>query len=123
MSSAMNSRKRTIWFLACLLLIFAAVAMLVTWPFLRAIASAVILAVIFHPVYQWVLRRISGRRGLASLIVTLAIIAIFLGPVTFILLKAASEAVAAAQRLSRLSAEQGGFAAFVAAMLDRPLHF
>lgn len=119
----MNSRKTTIWFLAVLLLIFAAVAILVTWPFLRAIASAVIVAVIFHPAYRWVLRKTSGRRGLASILMTLGIIVLFLGPVTFILLKATNEALAAAQRLSRISAEQGGLAAFATAMLDRPLHF
>lgn len=119
----MNSRKTTIWFLASLLLIFSAVAIFVTWPFLRAIASAIIVAVIFYPAYEWVLRKTAGRRGLAAILVTLGLVVVFLGPVTFILLRATSEAIAAAQRLSRLSVEQGGLTAFVSAMLDRPLHF
>jgi predicted PurR-regulated permease PerM len=119
----MNSRKTTIWFLACLLLLFAAVAVLVTWPFLRAIASAVIVAVIFYPVFERVLRWSKGRRGWASLFTTLGIVVVFLVPVAFILLKATSEAIGAAQHLNRLSAEQGGFTMFIAAMLERPLHF
>jgi predicted PurR-regulated permease PerM len=119
----MNSRKTTIWFLACLLLLFAAVAVFVTWPFLRAIASAVIVAVIFYPAFEHVLRWSGGRRGWASLFTTLGIVVVFLVPVAFILLKATSEAIAVAQHLNRLSAEQGGFTLFVAAMLERPLHF
>lgn len=119
----MNSRKTTIWFLACLLLLFAAVAVLVTWPFLRAIASAVIVAVIFYPVFERVLRWSKGRRGWASLYTTLGIVVVFLVPVALILLKATSEAISVAQRLTRLSAEQGGFTQFVSAMLERPLHF
>jgi predicted PurR-regulated permease PerM len=111
------------WFLFALLLLFAAGALIVTWPFLRAIASALIVAVIFYPAYQRILRLTGSRRGWASLLTTLGIVVVFLVPLSLIVLKATNEAIAVAQRLNRLSAEQGGFAQFLTALLERPLRF
>lgn len=119
----MNSKKATLWFLAVLIVLFGAVALLIAWPFLRSIAAGVIVAVIFHPLYKRVLRRTRNRSTWAALVTTLGIVFLFLFPVTLILLKATNEAIAAAQRLSRLSAEQGGFGQFVFAMAERPLRF
>lgn len=122
-SLAMNSKKTTIWFLAILLLVFACVALLVTWAFLRPVASAVIVAVIAYPAYEWTLRRVGNRRGLASLFTTLAIVVVFLVPLTLLLLKASNEALGVAQRLNAYSVEQGGFVQFLTVLLERPLHF
>lgn len=119
----MNSKNATIWFLATLLLVFGAVALLIVWPFLRAIAAAIIVAVIFFPAYRWVLRWTGHRPTWASLITTLGIVVLFLFPISLILLKATNEAIGAAQRLSRLSAEQGGLGLFVMTLAERPLHF
>jgi predicted PurR-regulated permease PerM len=119
----MNSKKATLWFLGSLLLLVAAMATRIAWPFLRTIASALIVSVIFFPAYQWVLRHVRNRRGWASLIMTLGIVFLFLVPVVLILLKATNEAIAIAQRLSRLSAEQGGFTLFVMTLAEKPLHF
>jgi predicted PurR-regulated permease PerM len=119
----MNPKKVTLWFLATLIVLFGALALLVAWPFLRSIVAGVIVAVIFHPVYKRVLRWTRDRSTWAALGTTLGIVFLFLLPVTLILLKATNEAIAAAQRLSRLSAEQGGLGQFVFAMAERPLRF
>ncbi len=64
-----------------------------------------------------------NRSTWAALVSTLGIVFLFLLPVSLILLKGTNEAIAAAQRLSRLSAEQGGFGQFVFVLAERPLHF
>ena len=119
----MNTKNAALWFLASLTLVFGALALLIVWPFLRSLAAAVIVAVIFFPFYRQVLRWTGKRPTWASLVTTLGIVFLFLLPVSLILLKATNEAIIAAQRLSRLSAEQGGFAQFVLALAERPLHF
>jgi predicted PurR-regulated permease PerM len=119
----MTAKDATLWFLASLLLVFGAIALLVIWPFLRPLAGAIIVAVIFFPAYTRVLRWTGRRPTLASLITTIGIVLLFLFPITLILLKATSEAILAAQRLSRLSAEQGGFALSVMTLAERPLQF
>ena len=119
----MNTKNVTLWFLASLIILFGAFALLIAWPFLRAIAAAVIVAVIFFPAYKKVLRWTGNRPTWASLATTLAIVLLFLFPVSLILLKGTNEAISAAQRLSRMSAEQGGFGQFVMALTERPLHF
>jgi len=119
----MNQKNTTLWFLASLLLVFGALAILIVWPFLRPVAGAIIVAVIFFPVYKHVLRWTGRRPTWASLITTLGIVLLFLFPVSLIMLKATNEAISAAQRLSQLSAEQGGFPLFVMMLAERPLHF
>ncbi len=119
----MNTKNATLWFLASLIILFGAIALVIAWPFLRSIAAAVIVAVIFFPAYKRVLRWTGNKPTWASLAATLGIVFLFLFPVSLILLKATNEAIIAAQRLSRLSAEQGGFALFVQALAERPLHF
>jgi predicted PurR-regulated permease PerM len=119
----MDPKKITLWFLASLIVLFGVVALLIAQPFLRSIAAGVIVAVIFHPAYKRVLRWMGNRSTWAALVATLGIVFLFLLPVSLILLKATTEAITAAQRLNRLSAEQGGFGQFVFAMAERPLHF
>ncbi|MFZ0704116.1 MAG: AI-2E family transporter [Candidatus Korobacteraceae bacterium] len=119
----MNPKNATLWFLGSLIVLFGAVALLIAWPFLRSLAAGVIVAVIFYPVYKKVLRWTGNRSTWASLVTTLGIVVLFLFPATLILLKATNEAIAAAQRLGRLSAEQGGFGQFVFVMAERPLRF
>jgi len=119
----MNPKNVTLWFLGSLIVLFGAVALLIAWPFLRSLAAGVIVAVIFYPVYKKVLQWTGNRSTWASLATTLVIVLLFLFPVTLILLKATNEAIGAAQRLSRFSAEQGGVGQFVFVMAERPLHF
>lgn len=119
----MDSKKITLWFLAGLTVVFGVLTLFIAWPFLRSIAAGIIVAVIFHPAYKRVLRETGNRSTWAALVSTLAIVLLFLFPVSLVLLKGTSEAIVAAQRLNRLSAEQGGLGQFVFAMAERPLHF
>ena len=121
--AVVSSKNITLWFLTCLLLFFGAVALLILWPFLRTIAAALIVAVVFFPAYRLVLRWTGRRPTWASLIMTLGIVVLFLFPVSLILLRATNEALIAAQRLSILSAEQGGLGLFLMTLAERPLHF
>ncbi len=63
----MNSKRTTIVFLAVLVLLVLALAIVITWPFLKPFAFAVILAVVFYPVHERVLRVTRQRRALGAL--------------------------------------------------------
>jgi predicted PurR-regulated permease PerM len=118
-----SSKTTTIWFLAVLILLVLGLTLLISWPFLQPVAFAIIVAVIFFPLYERVLRWVKNRRGFASLLTTLSIIFVFSVPVAFILLKASMEAITAAQNLAHRSAEQGGSTLFLASLLQQPMHF
>jgi predicted PurR-regulated permease PerM len=51
-------------------------------PFLPVVVWAVLLAVALYPVYDWLARRLGGRRGIAAFIITALMIATVLGPVS-----------------------------------------
>ena len=80
---------------------------MITRPFLSPVASAIILAVVFYPVHERVLRWTNGKPGRASLISTLALLFLFCVPVLIVLTLAANEAVGAAQYLTRKSCRGG----------------
>ena len=119
----MYSHKTTLWFLGTLLVIVLAFALMVTRPFLSPVLSAIILAVVFYPVHERVLRCTHGKSGRASLISTLALFFLFCVPILVVLTLAANEAVGAAQYLTRISAEEGGFTKFLTVLADRSLIF
>jgi predicted PurR-regulated permease PerM len=117
----MYSRRTTLWFLGITLLIVVGCALVITRPFLYPIASAIILAVVFYPAHERILRWTKGKPGSASLLSTLALLFLFCVPVLIILTVAANEAVSAAQYLTRKSAAEGGFTGFVTIMAERVL--
>ena len=119
----MNGKRTTIIFLVVLILLVAALAIIITWPFLRPFAFAIILAVVFYPVHEYMLRVTKQRHGLGALLSTLAVLFLFGIPAFVITTLAANEAFSAAHYLSRRSAEEGGFTRFVIAILAKPLHF
>ena len=53
-------------------------------PFLPVVIWAVLIAVALYPVYDWLARRLGGRRALAAGILTLGLLAIVLGPVSLL---------------------------------------
>ena len=119
----MNSKRTTIVFLTVLVLLVLALALLITWPFLKPFAFAVILAVVFYPVHERILRVTRQRRALGALLTTLAVLLLFGVPAFIIVTLAANEAISVAHYLSRRSAEEGGFTVFVTMLVSRPLHF
>jgi len=121
-NSGMNSKRATILFLSVLLLIVVALAYFITHSFLRPVAFAIILAVVFHPLHEHMLRWTRQRANVASLMSTLALLVLFGVPVVIIALTAANEALAAAHYLSRKSAEPGGLTGLVMGVVAQPLH-
>src|SRR5664279_1014871 len=119
----MYSHRTTLWFLGIALLVVLGFALMITRPFLSPVASAIILAVVFYPAHQRVLRWTKGKAGLASLISTLALLFLFCVPILIVLTLAANEAVGAAQYLTKKSAEEGGITQFLTLMADRGLLF
>ncbi len=119
----MNSKRTTIVLLSALLLFALALSFVITWPFLKPVAFAVILAVVFYPLHNQVLRATGQRRGLGALLSTLAVIVLFGVPGFIITTLAADEALSAAHYLSRRSAEEGGFTQFATLLAARPLQF
>ncbi len=78
----MYSHRTTLWFLGiALLVIVLGFALMITRPFLSPVASAIILAVVFYPAHERVLRWTKGKPGRASLISTLALLFLFCVPV------------------------------------------
>ena len=99
------------------------VALFIAGPFLKPVAWAIILAVVFYPIHQRVLRWTNGKSGRASLLSTLILLFVFGVPLFVIIALATDEAIAAAQYLSRKSAAEGGFTYFLTAIVDRALRF
>jgi predicted PurR-regulated permease PerM len=119
----MNSKRTTILFLLALILLVLVLAVIITRPFLKPFAFAIILAVVFYPLHERISLRLKKRPGAASLISTLLLIVLFAVPAFIITATAANEALTAAHYLSRKSAEGGGLTMFVTTLASRPLHF
>src|SRR5271169_4160245 len=119
----MYSKRTTLWFLGILTLIALGFAYAITRPFLSPFVAATILAVVFYPAYQRILRWTKGKSGRAALISTLALLLLFGVPAFIIVVVVAREAVNAAHFFTRQSAEQGGFTLFLTTMAERALEF
>jgi len=119
----MNNKRTTIIFLATLVVLVLGLAIIITWPFLHPFAFAVILAVVFFPAHERILRAFKQRRGIAALVSTLAVMLLFGVPAFIIVTLGANEALSAAHYLSRRSAEEGGFTLFLMNLATGPLHF
>lgn len=119
----MNGKRQTIVFLSALVLLVLALALVITWHFLRPFAFAIILAVVFYPLHERVLRLTKRRQSWSSLISTLIVFMVFGVPAFLIATVGANEALTAAHYLSRRSAEEGGFTLFIMSILQHPLHY
>ena len=117
----MYSKQTTLWFLGVLILVVLGFAFVITLPFLYPVAAAIIIAVVFYPVHRRILEWTHGRSGTAALLSTLALLFLFGVPLFVIVMLAANEAITAAQYLTRVSAEQGGFTLFLTTMAERGL--
>jgi len=119
----LKNKRQTIVFLSALVLLVLVLAIVITWHFLRPFAFAVILAVVFYPVHEHMLRFTKGRTGTAALLSTLAVILVFGVPAFVITTIGANEAFGAAHYLGRKSAEEGGFTIFATRLLSGPVTY
>jgi predicted PurR-regulated permease PerM len=68
----------------------ALLAFLIYWsflllrPFIPILAWSLVLAVALYPAYDWLAVYLGHRRGIAAIIVTLVVLAVFLGPATWL---------------------------------------
>ncbi len=118
----MNSKRTTVLFLSALLVLVLLLAIVITLPFLKPFAFAVILAVVFEPLHEWILRVTKQRHGVGALLSTLGVLVLFGVPAFVITTLAANEAMSAAHYLSRRSAEEGGFSVLVTTLAAGPVH-
>src|SRR5262249_39781748 len=109
----MNSKRTTIIFLTVVVLLVLGLAIIITWPFLKPLAFAMILAIVFYPVHERFLRLTRHRPGWSALLSTLAVLLLFGVPAFIITTMAANEAVNAAHYFSRRSAEEGGYTSYL----------
>ena len=119
----MHSKRTTIVFISLLLVIALGLTFVITKPFLRPIAFAIILAVVFYPLHERILQWNNRRTGTSALLSTLLLILLLAVPSFIIAILAASEALSVAHYISRRSVEEGGFPSMVMALADRPIRF
>ena len=119
----MNTKRATIIFLSVLLLIVLVLAFVITRSFLKPIAFAIILAVVFYPLHERILRGNHGRPGSSALMSTLLLILLFAVPGLIIAVLAANEALAAAHYLGRRSVEEGGLPSLVMTLAKGPISY
>jgi predicted PurR-regulated permease PerM len=60
-------------------------------PFLVPIVWAIILALVFYPVYRWLTRRLRGRKSLCALVLTVLVVLLIVFPSAYILSMLAHE--------------------------------
>jgi predicted PurR-regulated permease PerM len=118
----MKSKRNTIIFLSVLVALAVLLSIIVIEPFLRPFAFAIILAVVFYPVHERICRATKARAGWGALLSTLTVFLVFGLPGFLIATIGANEALNAAHYLSKRSAEEGGFTAFVTNAASTPLH-
>jgi predicted PurR-regulated permease PerM len=117
-----NGKKATIVFLTALLAVAFALIFFIERPFIEPVAFAIIIAVVFDPIYERILQEVK-RPGLASLLSIVLIILLFAIPVTVILVRASTQALEIGRYLSQKSAEQGGVVPSVMKLVEKPLGF
>ena len=121
-TSAVRDHRKAILFLSLLLGVTLILTIFIGLPFLRAIAYAVIMATVFHPLYRYLLKR-TKTRNRAALVSTLIIFVLIVVPVAFLLNIAAIQAAALAHSIAARSAVEGGFVPFLVHLLDKPIAF
>lgn len=119
----MNTKRATIIFLSALLLIVLGLTFIITQSFLKPFAFSIILAVVFYPLHERLLRWNKGRPGSSALLSTLLLILLFAVPGFIIAVLAANEALVAAHYLGRRSVEEGGFPSLVVNLANGPIHY
>ncbi len=103
----MNRNWLVTGFFFALLLLILYGAFLVLTPFLRAITWALILAILFYPLYAWLLRLLRGRATLAALLVIVIITTLVIVPGIQLAWFLSDETVSLVQTVRALLDEEG----------------
>ena len=111
-------QRRPLIFLVVLLAVLLPFLLQVVWPFLTSFLLASLLAVVTHPVKEWLSRRIH-RPGLATFLTTFATVIVVGTVFAFAGFTISRELTAAYDALSRQSLEEGGWPALVTHTSDR----
>jgi len=117
-----HARRTTIIFLSIVLGVALVFVLVIGWPFVTPLAYALIMATVFYPSYQRLLKRTksTGRAALYSTVIVFLLIVL---PVAFLLNIAAVQASAVAHEIAVRSAQEGGFMRFLVHLTDKPMHF
>jgi predicted PurR-regulated permease PerM len=103
------------------LLALAALALyfcyLIARPFLNPIFVALMIAIVFHPVYVWLQQRIR-RRNLAALTSTILVLAVVVVPTLVLGIRVTKEVRGLYQLLNEKSAAQGGWNPYAMHFVD-----
>jgi predicted PurR-regulated permease PerM len=94
-------------FFYTLLIVILYGAFLILTPFLTAITWAVILAILFYPLYAWLVRILGGRSTLAAITVTVMIILIVIAPGIELVRFLTEETILLVQSVRSLMDEEG----------------
>ena len=106
----MNQNWLVTAFFFTLLLVLLYCAFLILTPFLRAITWAAILAILFYPLYRWLLKQLRGRATLAALLIIIFITLLVVIPGVELASFLSEEAVALVHAVRVLFSEEGGVA-------------
>ena len=105
-------------FLAVLLAALVPLLFLMASPFFTSFLLAAVIAVVMHPVKEWLSRRLH-RPGLATFLTTFVTVSLLGILLAFAGFRLTRELTAAYNALSQRSLEQGGWPAMVAGTADR----
>ncbi len=117
-----HARRAAIIFLSILLGLSLVFILVIGWPFLTPLAYALIMATVFYPIYQRLLKRTKST-GRAALYSTAIVFLLIVLPVAFLLNIAAAEAGTLGHEIAARSAQEGGFVHFLSHLTDKPIHF
>src|ERR1044072_145849 len=81
-SPTISSANLRTAFVLLLVVAVSALFLAVAWPFLEPLLLGGLLAGLFHPLYRWITRLLSGRESLGAVLTLLVLIILVLGPIT-----------------------------------------
>jgi predicted PurR-regulated permease PerM len=99
-SIPVSNTKFRLTFVLILVLGITAMFVAVIWPFLKTLLYAAIFAGLCQPVYRWLLKRLRGRRSVASLLTLLLAFLLIAGPVSSLIGLAVSQAMQISEQVT-----------------------
>lgn len=116
--SRWTRQKRALAFLLAILLITFPILVRIAWPFLTSFTIAAVLAIIVHPAKEWLSEKIH-RPGLATFLITLAIVSLLGIVLTAAGFRLTGEVTDLYNALNQRSLEEGGWPAMATATAGR----